>query len=293
MPAETPSQFEHLDARTTGRLFHKAAAPAEWHLTQERFAKSLERSAAQRFRGARASEKEVAAYLESLHLSDLALACACSDGDAHAWEHFVTQFRPELYRAGRAIAGESRGRELADSLYAELYGLETREGRRRSLFDYFYGRSKLSTWLRAVLAQRHVDELRRTCRMESLDEGSPVEARLHTGNSAAPDPDRAHYLALLQAALSEALAALDPRDRLRLAYYYVEELTLAQIGRLLGEHEATVSRKLGRVRLEVRHQVESALREKKRLSEAQVRLCYEYAQEEWPFDLTRVLSARE
>lgn len=293
MPMDTPSQFEHLDVRTIERLFHRAAAPAEWQLTQERFASALDRSAAQRFRGVAPSKKEVATYLESLHLSDMAHACACSDGNAHAWEQFVTQFRPELYRAARAIAGESRGRELADSLYAELYGLETREGRRRSLFDYFYGRSKLTTWLRAVLAQRHVDELRRTRRTESLDEGSPLEARLHTEDPAAPDPDRARYLALLQAALSEALAALDPRDRLRLAYYYVEELTLAQIGRLLGEHEATVSRKLDGARLKVRRQVESALREKKRLSEAQVRLCYEYARQEWPFDLTGVLSARE
>jgi RNA polymerase sigma-70 factor (ECF subfamily) len=293
MPATSPSQRELADARAVERLFRKADPPAEWRLTQERFGKALERSAAQRFRGAAPSEREVAAYLDSLHLADLALACACSEGNTRAWEQFMTQFRPELYRAARAIAGESRGRELADSLYAELYGLEAREGQRRSLFDYFYGRSKLTTWLRAVLAQRHVDELRRGQRTESLDEGATLEVRHDTATPAATDPDRTRYLALLQAALSEALAALEPRDRLRLAYYYVDELTLAQIGRLVGEHEATVSRKLDRARLEVRKHVESALRQKKRLSEAQVRLCYEYAQEEWPFDLTGALSARE
>ena len=293
MPATSPSQRELTDARTAERLFRKAAAPAEWHLTQEHFAKALERSAVQRFSGGVPSEREVAAYLESLHLADLALACACSDGNELAWEHFMAQFRPELYRAARAIAGESRGRELADSLYAELYGLEMREGRRRSLFEYFYGRSKLTTWLRAVLAQRYVDELRRSQRLEPLEEGFALEAPGGAETSASRDPDRARYLALLQAALSEELAALDPRDRLRLAYYYVEGLTLAQIGRLVGEHEATVSRKLDRARLEVRWQVECALREKKRLSEAQVRLCYEYAREEWPFDLTRALSQRE
>jgi IS30 family transposase len=97
------------------------------------------------------------------------------------------------------------------------------------------------------------------------------------------------------------LDALAPRDRLRLAYYYAEELTLAEIGRLLGEHESTVSRQLERTRREVRRSVESALREEKKLSEAQLRLCYEYAREEWPFDLTlrlrsgaaRPLPARE
>jgi hypothetical protein len=81
------------------------------------------------------------------------------------------------------------------------------------------------------------------------------------------------------------LDALAPRDRLRLAYYYAEGLTLVEIGRLMGEHEATVSRKLERTRRELRQQIDSALRGRK-LSEAQLRLCYDYAREEWPFDLT-------
>ena len=100
-------------------------------------------------------------------------------------------------------------------------------------------------------------------------------------------------MSLLQVALTAALAALPPRDRLRLAYYYVQDLTLAQIGRLLGEHEATASRHLDRTRRNLRNQVERALRSEKRLSDAQIRLCYEYAMEEWPFDLTRALSERE
>jgi IS30 family transposase len=91
---------------------------------------------------------------------------------------------------------------------------------------------------------------------------------------------------MMQATLSAILDALAPGDRLRLAYYYVDELTLAQIGKLLGEHEATVSRKLERTRREVRQQVEAALLKERKLSEAQLRLCFEYAREQWPFDLT-------
>jgi IS30 family transposase len=97
---------------------------------------------------------------------------------------------------------------------------------------------------------------------------------------------------MLQAVLSAVIAGLDSRDRLRLAYYYVDDLTLAQIGRLVGEHEATVSRKLERTRREVGKRVENALRNEKKLSEAQLRLCYEYVREEWPFDLTQALSGR-
>src|SRR5713101_6281496 len=122
---------------------------------------------------------------------------------------------------------------------------------------------------------------RRRTRRTSRRSGSPVPQ----------DPERARYLTLLQATLLEALAALDARDRLRLAYYYVQELTLAEIGRLLGEHEATASRHLERTRRVLRRQVERALAGEKRLSEAQIRLCFEYALEEWPFDLTGALGA--
>jgi RNA polymerase sigma-70 factor (ECF subfamily) len=227
-----------------------------------------------------------------LRLADLALACACSAGNSAAWDHFVAQYRPELYRAARAIAGESGARELADSLYAELFGLREKGGQRKSLFDYFHGRSKLGTWLRAILAQRHVDDFRRTKKTDSLDDTDDGEQQIElAAANTETDPEREKYLVMMQATLAAILDALAPGDRLRLAYYYVEELTLAQIGKLLGEHEATVSRKLERTRREVRQQVETALLKEKKLSEAQLRLCFEYAREQWPFDLTLRLQA--
>ena len=297
-PVPIPFRFAPELEPAIATLYERAHVRLEWKLTREDFRAAVERSAASRFRDTRPSAREIAAYFESLHADDLALARACALGSAAAWEFFMGQYRPELYRAARAIAGESGGGDLADALYAELYGLTSRGESRPSLFDYFHGRSKLGTWLRAILAQRHVDEIRRTRRTESIDDpdsDSPLEIPDHSKRPEAgsDEPDRTRFLALLQAVLTEALGGLDPRDRLRLAYYYVDELTLAQIGRLLGEHEATVSRKLDRVRRDLRQRVDAVLREKKRLSEAQVRLCYEYARQEWPFDLTRALSTRE
>lgn len=288
----SPGRAPQLVSMEAAReVLRRASAPVDWKLTPEQFRTALERSALRRFGEAVADPQAIASYLEMLHAADLALACACSSGTDAAWDFFVTQFRPELYRAARAVAGESAGRELADSLYAELYGLrETPLGGRRSVFDYYHGRSKLTTWLRAILSQRHVDEIRRTRRTEPL-EANDGEDRLETlpaASSAAEglfDPERRRYLAILQVTLTTVLDALAARDRLRLAYYYVEELTLAEIGKLTGEHEATVSRKLDRTRKELRSRIDAALREKK-LSDAQLQLCYEYAKEEWPFDLT-------
>jgi len=309
MPSDSCFRLPSSLADVVAQCWNKAAAPAEWNVTPGRFRRSLERSVAHRFSALLAARDAasltasdlgaIELYLGSLCLRDLSLACACSAGEAAAWDYFVAQYRPELYRAARAIAGEAGARELADSLYAELFGLrESEEGRRNSLFDYFHGRSKLGTWLRAILAQRHVDEFRRTRREEPLDgargENVPPAAEVAlTANNLSLDPERDKYLSILQAALTAVLGALAPRDRLRLAYYYADDLTLAAIGKLLDEHEATVSRKLERTRRYVRHQVELRLRDDKKLSEAQLRLCFEYARGEWPFDLTAALSARD
>lgn len=298
------AQLLEAHASRIEKLLHRAqvSASAYGGVSRGQFARALERSVEHRFRGVTPAQVDVAAYLDSLYVEDLALAAACQDASELAWEYFVTRFRPELLAAARAICrhDEAAARELADSLYGELFGAGRSGARggseRRSLFDYFHGRSKLSTWLRAILSQRHVDSIRMARRTESLDDEqtdrdvAAAEVRRSVPES---DPDRARYLSLLQLALTAALGGLPPRDRLRLAYYYVQDLTLAQIGRLLGEHEATVSRQLDRIRRELRKQVERALRAEKRLSDAQIRLCFEYAMEEWPFDLTRALSERD
>jgi RNA polymerase sigma-70 factor (ECF subfamily) len=232
---------------------HRRANAARWSVSVDVFAAALDRSAA---KIAARDPRAVQTALEALHLDDLALACACERGDEAAWEHFVREYRPALYRAAAAIAGEA-GRELADSLYGELFGLSERDGARQSLFRYFHGRSSLGTWLRAVLAQRHVDRLRSRRRLEPLpgdDEASAPAAR-----PAGPDAESKRLVRLVRDALAAAMARLPPRDRLRLAWYYQHGMTLAQIGRLGHEHEATVSRHLTRTRKALRDDVEGQL----------------------------------
>jgi hypothetical protein len=73
-----------------------------------------------------------------------------------------------LYRAADALDRHGGAREVADALYAELYGVRNAQGQRQSLFRYFQGRSSLATWLRAVLAQRYVDRQRAQRRLAPL-----------------------------------------------------------------------------------------------------------------------------
>jgi RNA polymerase sigma factor (sigma-70 family) len=315
MPPEAAiSGFEEFLAEHSALLksLHIQASAARWNVSYEEFATALYRSAAHHLAAAPGETAEN--YLEALHLEDLALACALRNGSEPAWEQFVSEYRPILRAAARAIVGqggEERARELADSLYAELYGLDRRGGKRKtSLLDYFHGRSKLSTWLRAVLAQRHVDGLRSLQRTQPIDdrpgdgpdEGSAERRRGAQANAALEeiDPDRARLLPQLAGAVAEALAALPAAERLLLLLYYVQGLRLAQIANILGAHEATASRRLQKVRAELRQQVEGILAAgsashngspaAKGLSPAEIRACLDYALEDWSFDLAPALA---
>jgi len=210
----------------------------------------------------------------------------CEAGDERAWETFVRDYRPVLYRAADALDRTGGAREVADSLYADLYGIKSGEGPRQSLFRYYQGRSSLATWLRAVLAQRYVDRVRAQRRTEPLTEDADTD----TAPAPPPDPDRDRYVALVRAALARAVSRLDPRDRLRLASYYVQELTLAQIGRLLRESEASASRHLARTRRDIRADVERQLRDESRLSDDQVAACLASVVEDpGPLDMKQVI----
>lgn len=261
-----------VDPALAERLYREAKAD-RWGLPQAAFTAALETSCAKACSG-EAEPRDFARYLASLHLEDLALACACALGNAEAWDHFVLEMRPGLYRAADALDRSGGARDLADSLYGDLYGIDQRGAARQSLLRYFHGRSSLATWLRAVLAQRYVDRVRVERRTEPLPDEMPASA-----TPDAADPDCARFAALLRSALGNAVAGLEPRDRMRLRCYYAEQLTLAQTGRLLKEHEATSSRQLARTRQSVREAIELELRGRG-LNDAQIARCFECATED-------------
>ena len=269
---------------------------AHWDLAPLQFAAALERSVRKRFPDVSPAADCLAEYLRTLHLQDLALAAACLEGCEPAWEYFVREYRSPLRAAAGAISKGSRAganaQELADSLFAELYGLVDGKRGERSLFRYYHGRSSLKTWLRAILAQRHVDRLRESRRWESMEQGSGEELKPLPEPHVAPaslDPHRERYLQRFVVALRACLAALNGHDHQRLELYYARQKTLAEIGRQLGEHESSVSRNLERIRHELRAQIEEHLHREGALSEAEIALCFQYASEDAPIDFRNLL----
>jgi RNA polymerase sigma-70 factor (ECF subfamily) len=185
------------------------------------------------------------AFYRSLRLPDLALAQACALGRESAWQRFFSTYRAPLTEAAIAITGSATiGHDLADSLYAELFGLSAREGERRSPLASYSGRGTLLAWLRSTLVQRHIDHHRRTHREIPLEviEGSERDtAPVASANPLPAELDR------LTHAVARTLEVLAAEDRFLLTAYFLDRQTMLQMARLLHVHEGTVSRRLKRL----------------------------------------------
>jgi RNA polymerase sigma-70 factor, ECF subfamily len=247
-----PSPAGAVDGSLLEELWQECEA-ASCGLERDEFDKILlEVGTAQNYglaEGGTVSRRQQAEYFRGLKLGDLVLARACAAGNERAWEHFVSIYRQPLVRAAIAITGSATlGHDLADQLYAELFGLTTRDGERRCPLQSYRGRGSLMGWLRTTLAQRHVDHHRRSHREQPLEE---FDAPAPTSEPEKP----AAELSVVERAVEGALQRCDAEERLLLAAYYLDERTLLQIAKVLHVHEATVSRKLKRVCQDLRKQI--------------------------------------
>lgn len=267
---------------------HRASGAARWSVSLEDFARVAWQGIAAT---AAANPREVPQLLSTLRAEDLALALGCAQGNERAWDAFCSEYRGVLYEAARAITHEgTQARELADSLLTELYGVDSSEAVRSSRLTYFHGRSSLKTWLHAVIYRKFVDEYRRQRRLEPLPaiwrDGAVTTAR------SVSEADDQRYDACLGEAVETCLRNLPADEKLLLSFYYVQQLTLKQIGRLTGEHEATISRHLESLRKKLQKRITGYLRNVKKLSAYDVDRCLDFVSRGVTVELDRALKTK-
>jgi len=229
-PADTERRYEQSGAATFG-------------FTLSEFGDMLADVVRRAFpQGCGPSEREQ--FLNGLRVEDLTLARACARGNERAWDRFLVLYRAHLYHAAAGITGEeSAARELADSLYADLFGMGVGKEGRRSKLESYTGRGSLEGWLRTVLAREYVNRYRKQRRLLSFDEAveAPAQARAAEPPVSVSEQEKAAQ------ATDAALAALSPEEQFLLAAYYLDGRTLAEMGRAVGLHESTVSRRLEKI----------------------------------------------
>jgi RNA polymerase sigma-70 factor (ECF subfamily) len=241
---------------TVAELYQKSRG-ADFGMSAELFIGILGEIAAKSLPGA--SSSEVRELYLSLRVEELALARGCAAGNERAWEVFLTRYREKLYEVAGYIAKESSAaRELADSLYADLYGTSLRDGQRVSKLSSYTGRGSLEGWLRTVMAQEYVNRYRRTKKLVSLEEETEEGAQFASPETEVPAPVDPR----VAAAIDDTLAALPAEDRYVLAAYFLDDRTLADVARSLKVHESTISRKLDKLCKSLRKNVLAALRQR-------------------------------
>lgn len=196
-----------------------------------------------------ADDSRIREFLSALHVQELVLARACAAGHEAAWDVFLARYREPLYAAGIAVAkDDTLGRELADSLYADLCGAGAHGG---SPLNSYMGYGSLEGWLRTIIARSFIDRYRSERRLVSLEEESEEGMQL-----AAPPPQTATPVdPRLEQATDEALGKLDAEDRFVLASFFLHDRTLAELARILRLHESTVSRRIQKITVNVRKEI--------------------------------------
>src|SRR5271170_5907251 len=205
MAATSLEQFSEYYRDTIDRLYSTSNATA-WQVARASFASALWRSFERRFSSDinAVDRTEGIRFLDSIHVVDLALAIGCRDGDADAWRHLAATYRAPVDAFARVVLGNSpRASEIADSLWADLFGLRYSGAERRSPLEHYGGRSSLMSWLRVVVTRLEADRWRATRRMEPLDEERDGNSSLLADGTDSPDPDRARLIGALELSLAE------------------------------------------------------------------------------------------
>jgi RNA polymerase sigma-70 factor (ECF subfamily) len=211
------------------------------------------------------------------HCEDLYLAVACARGDRIAWEYFADQYLPVLRRlAVQACRNVAAGEDVAQDLVRAL--MEDRQ----KLASY-NGRGSLAAWLRVAVARAAIDRFRRNRRevsLEEIQEHGEKHAGLTRPEARQRDemPD-ARWGSVLSEVLTAEIRKLMPRDRLLLALYYVQGVTLKAIAAQFHVHESTVSRWIDGLRDNIRKKVEREMRRRHGLRPHELESVWEFAAE--------------
>ncbi len=221
---------------------------------------------------ANTSTESIESFMEELLADDLCLVVACERSDQTAWDDLVERFSVTVKSAARsATSNEDAAEDLAQSIWAELYGLRIRvDGTRASKLAYYSGRGSLAGWLRAVVAQLAIDQHRIQSRLVQTEEdadfdrlASDEESTAHAAAMGTGDPEQALTDKFageeIQGALARSIQELTDDDRLLVKLYYFDDLRLREAGAVLGVHEATASRRLNRIHNDLRAAVQRVL----------------------------------
>lgn len=163
------------------------------------------------------------------YVDTVQLLTRCRQGDSLAIEAMVRTYTPPVYRLALSILDDPAEADEAtqDAMVAALSKLDT-----------FRGQAKFTTWLYAITLNVCRGRLRKRRAQARLT--GAVQALFRLSDQTEPPPEQTALRQEQDAALWQAINALDDRRRETVILRYYHELTLAEIGEVMGVSERTI-----------------------------------------------------
>jgi RNA polymerase sigma-70 factor (ECF subfamily) len=201
---------------------------------------------------------------QNLQSAEARLLEGCLEGDPDSWREFVETYSPLILQVIRATlrrfeAGH-RASESEEDLHQTVF-MALWEGNRRRLRS-FEGRrrSSLATWLRVVVANLVIDQLRKTkpaAAPLAEEVGQEAGCAVWLAN---PGPGADHEMVNRQAVemLRQELASLGEQERLVLKLRCLDGRSGREAAQVLGIDRNHVDQILHRARKKLRQRLENA-----------------------------------
>ena len=168
---------------------------------------------------------------EENRLREELLVVRCQLGENAAFEELIRTWSPALLAHLRRVAGSQAADDLAQDVWIRML---------RAIASLREG-AKLKPWLFGIAHHVMMDHLRLRYAQADVQGWASDTGQEEFG-------EREELLSLLEA----RLAALPVTERETLTLFYLEDLSLAEIGRVQGVPEGTVKSRLFRARNQLR-----------------------------------------
>lgn len=193
-------------------------------------------------------------WLAELKGEELALACACLQGDAAAvtaLDKMVRRIAEEV--VARHGKGALDGKELRHEVLRRLLVADAGAPR----LEQYLGRGSLEGFIRVMALRLAMNASRGQRKLETLDSTVAAAAAWDAPGAAPGETEhlRRLYRPAFEEALREALAALPARERNLIKLHYLERLPCDRLAAMYGVHETTAWRWISRATAALREDI--------------------------------------
>lgn len=234
-------------------------------------------------------------FLDKLKWKELYLTTACASGNESAWELFQSLYADCILKVAYSCSeNASDAHELADTLMGDLFlPADSQHSSASSKIAQYHGIGSLEGWLRVIVTRMRIDRVRSSRKQVPLDE-LPAEPQqpADSFNAAGLVEMKEQQIAVsaLTESLESALSLLDDQDKLLIKLYYLQHVSLKELGKLFKVHESTVSRRVEQICRKLQKSVERRLREALHVRPGEIQYIIQAGLSQHEIDLKQILA---